>query len=195
MLSRRARRPRRRSLTSSPATLFLLAALWIMAWSQMAVAKTPANCRMRVLLQRVSRAEVRIRTHGAEPRTAGRIARGYVLLVGFTMTDTDEHVAWMAEKVNGLRLFADADDKMNLALADVSGAVLVVSQFTLYGDTAKGRRPSWLAAAPPDHAEPLVDAVVARLRELGAEVETGRFRTDMAVALVNDGPVTVILEV
>jgi D-tyrosyl-tRNA(Tyr) deacylase len=89
---------------------------------------------MRVLLQRVSRAEVRIRDGGAEPRVSGRIDRGYVLLVGFTVTDSADHVEWMAEKIVGLRLFADADDKMNLALADVGGSVLVVSQFTLYGD-------------------------------------------------------------
>ena len=149
---------------------------------------------MRVLLQRVSRAEVRIRDNGTS-RVSGSIGRGFVVLVGFTTSDGESHVEWMADKVAGLRVFADAEEKMNLALADVGGAVLVVSQFTLYGDTTKGRRPSWLAAARPDDAEPLVDAVVARLEALGAVVATGRFRTDMAVALVNDGPVTVIVEV
>lgn len=149
---------------------------------------------MRVLLQRVSRGEVRIRTPDAESRVAGRIGRGYVLLVGFTATDTDEHVAWMAEKVVGLRLFADADDKMNLALADVGGALLVVSQFTLYGDSRKGRRPSFIDAARPEIAIPLYERFVQRLRETGAPVETGEFGAMMDVELVNDGPVTLWLE-
>jgi D-tyrosyl-tRNA(Tyr) deacylase len=149
---------------------------------------------MRLLLQRVSRGEVRIRTPDAEPRVAGRIGRGYVLLVGFTATDTDDHVAWMAEKVAGLRLFADADDKMNLALADVSGALLVVSQFTLYGDARKGRRPSFIDAARPEIAIPLYEGFIQRLRETGFQVETGEFGAMMDVELVNDGPVTLWLE-
>lgn len=149
---------------------------------------------MRVLLQRVSRGEVRIRTAAAEPRLAGRIGPGYVLLVGFTATDTDEHVAWMAEKVAGLRLFADADDKMNLALADVGGAVLVVSQFTLYGDARKGRRPSFIDAARPEIAIPLYERFIQRLRETGFQVESGEFGAMMDVELVNDGPVTLWLE-
>ena len=149
---------------------------------------------MRVLLQRVSRGEVRIRTPDAAPRLAGRIERGYLLLVGFTATDTEEHVAWMAEKVAGLRLFADADDKMNLALADVGGALLVVSQFTLYGDSRKGRRPSFIDAARPEIAIPLYERFVQRLRETGAQVETGEFGAMMDVELVNDGPVTLWLE-
>ena len=147
-----------------------------------------------MLLQRVSRGEVRIRTPGAAPRVAGQIGRGYVLLVGFTATDTDEHVDWMAEKVAGLRLFADADDKMNLALADVGGALLVVSQFTLYGDSRKGRRPSFIDAARPEVAIPLYERFVQRLRETGAQVETGEFGAMMDVELVNDGPVTLWLE-
>jgi D-tyrosyl-tRNA(Tyr) deacylase len=144
---------------------------------------------MRTLLQRVSRAEVRI-----AGRIAGRIARGYLLLVGFTSTDTAETVAWMAEKVAGLRLFADADDKMNLALADVGGAILVVSQFTLYGDAAKGRRPSFIHAARPDVAIPLYEHFIHLLRERGIAVETGEFGAMMDVELVNDGPVTLWLE-
>jgi len=147
-----------------------------------------------VLLQRVSRGEVRIRTPDADRRVAGRIGRGYVLLVGFTATDTDEHVAWMAEKVSGLRLFADADDKMNLALADVGGALLVVSQFTLYGDSRKGRRPSFIDAARPEIAIPLYERFIQRLRETGFQVETGEFGAMMDVELVNDGPVTLWLE-
>ena len=149
---------------------------------------------MRVLLQRVSRAEVRTRTAGADPRLTGRIGRGYVLLVGFTATDTDEHVAWMAEKVAGLRLFADAEDKMNLALSDVGGALLVVSQFTLYGDARKGRRPSFIDAARPEVAIPLYDRFIQNLRGAGFHVETGEFGAMMDVELVNDGPVTLWLE-
>ena len=149
---------------------------------------------MRVLLQRVSRGEVRTRESGADPRLTGRIGRGYVLLVGFTATDTDEHVAWMAEKVAGLRLFADAEDKMNLALADVGGSLLVVSQFTLYGDARKGRRPSFIDAARPEVAIPLYERFIQRLRETGFQVETGEFGAMMDVELVNDGPVTLWLE-
>ena len=149
---------------------------------------------MRVLLQRVSRAEVRIREADAQVRVSGRIERGYVLLVGFTATDTDEQSAWMAEKVTGLRLFADADDKMNLALADVGGSLLVVSQFTLYGDARKGRRPSFIDAARPEVAIPLYEGFVARLRGAGLHLETGEFGAMIDVELVNDGPVTLWLE-
>lgn len=148
---------------------------------------------MRVLLQRVSRAEVRIRDAGGE-RVAGRIGRGFCLLVGFTHADTPAAVDWMAEKVAGLRLFADAEDKMNLALAEVGGAVLVVSQFTLYGDARKGRRPSFVDAARPETAIPLYEAFVAALRAHGLEVATGAFGAMMDVELVNDGPVTLWLE-
>jgi len=149
---------------------------------------------MRVLLQRVSRGEVRIREANAEPRVSGSIGRGYVLLVGFTTTDTEEQVAWMSEKVVGLRLFADADDKMNLSLSDVGGALLVVSQFTLYGDARKGRRPSFVDAARPEIAIPLYEQFVQRLRDAGVQVETGEFGAMMDVELVNDGPVTLWLE-
>ena len=117
-----------------------------------------------------------------------------VLLVGLTATDDDAKVAWMADKVAGLRLFADAEDKMNLALADVSGAVLVVSQFTLYGDAQKGRRPSFIDAARPEQAIPLYEGFIAHLRGLGLTVETGEFGAMMDVELVNDGPVTLLLE-
>ena len=148
---------------------------------------------MRVLLQRVSRAEVRVR-EGATARVTGRIERGFVLLVGFTHGDDETRVAWMAEKVAGLRLFADADDKMNLALADVSGAVLVVSQFTLYGDAVKGRRPSFIDAARPETAIPLYERFLALLRERSLAVQSGEFGAMMDVELVNDGPVTLWLE-
>ncbi|HEX6537394.1 MAG TPA: D-aminoacyl-tRNA deacylase [Gemmatimonadaceae bacterium] len=144
---------------------------------------------MRLLLQRTSRAEVRI-----DGRVAGRIGRGFCLLVGFTHTDGDAELAWMAEKVVGLRLFGDAEGKMNLALADVGGALLVVSQFTLYGDARKGRRPSFVDAARPEVAEALYHRFVALLRERGITVETGEFGAMMEVDLVNDGPVTLWLE-
>jgi len=144
---------------------------------------------MRVLLQRVSRAEVRV-----DGAVRGRIDAGFCLLVGFTGTDGAEQVEWMADKVAGLRLFTDADGKMNLGLAEVGGAVLVVSQFTLYGDAAKGRRPSFVDAARPEVAIPLYEAFIARLHELGLTVATGEFGAHMAVDLVNDGPVTLWLE-
>jgi D-tyrosyl-tRNA(Tyr) deacylase len=144
---------------------------------------------MRVLLQRVSRAHVTV--EGCE---TGRIGRGFVVLVGFTHGDGDAHIQWMADKIAGLRLFADADDKMNLALGDVGGALLVVSQFTLYGDAAKGRRPSFIQAAHPDVALPLYERFVTALRERGLSVETGAFGAMMQVELVNDGPVTLWLE-
>jgi D-aminoacyl-tRNA deacylase len=144
---------------------------------------------MRVLLQRVSRAEVRV-----GERVTGRIDRGYLLLVGFTHADDESAVVWMADKVAGLRLFADADDKMNLALADVDGALLVVSQFTLYGDAVKGRRPSFIDAARPETAIPLYERFVELLRGRVGTVETGEFGAMMDVELVNDGPVTLWLE-
>ena len=116
------------------------------------------------------------------------------VLVGVTHDDTDAHARKLAEKVWQLRVFPDADGVMNLPLADVGGNALVISQFTLYGDTSRGRRPSWGEAARPEHAEPLVDAFCAALRDLGATVATGRFGADMQVELVNDGPVTLLLE-
>ena len=144
---------------------------------------------MRVLLQRVSRAEVRV-----GERVTGRIGRGYLLLVGLTHADTEVTLAWMADKVIGLRLFADAEEKLNLSLADVGGALLVVSQFTLYGNAEKGRRPSFIDAARPEVAVPLYERFIAMLRERGAQVETGEFGAMMDVELVNDGPVTLWLE-
>ena len=127
-------------------------------------------------------------------RTAGRIGRGFLLLVGFAPTDTPAEVAWMADKVLGLRLFSDAEGKMNLDLASVGGELLVVSQFTLYGDASKGRRPSFITAARPEVAIPLYEAMIRALREGGTTVATGEFGADMQVALVNDGPVTLLLE-
>src|SRR2546421_7364555 len=148
---------------------------------------------VRVVLQRVSRAEVRV-----SGRVTGKIGVGFLVLAGFAPTDVEDTLAWMADKILGLRLFGDAAGKMNLALADVGGALLVVSQFTLYGDSSKGRRPSFIDAAPPEAAIPLYERFVALLRERGAGsgtlVATGEFGAMMEVELVNDGPVTLLLE-
>lgn len=144
---------------------------------------------MRVVLQRVSRARVRV----AE-RVVGEIGAGLLLLVGFTATDDEQTLAWMAEKVVGLRIFTDAEGKMNRSVEEVGGAILVVSQFTLYGDARKGRRPSFIEAAHPEVAIPLYERFVEMLRERGRPVETGEFGAMMEVELVNDGPVTLILE-
>jgi D-tyrosyl-tRNA(Tyr) deacylase len=144
---------------------------------------------VRVVLQRVSRAAVRI-----DGQTVGTIGHGFVVLAGFAPADGEDALAWMADKIAGLRIFADAEGKMNLPLAEVGGAVLVISQFTLYGDAVKGRRPSFVGAAPPLEAEALYDRFVAMLRERSLAVETGRFGAMMDVELVNDGPVTLILE-
>ena len=126
--------------------------------------------------------------------TVGQIGRGLCVFVGVTHDDDEASARKLADKIWNLRVFDDDAGVMNRALSDGCGDVLVVSQFTLYGDTSKGRRPSWIAAARPDVAEPLVDSVVEALRALGAHVETGRFRTEMHVELVNDGPVTLALE-
>ena len=145
---------------------------------------------MRALVQRVREAAVTV-----DGEVVGRIDAGLCAFVGVTHDDDESKARALADKVWHLRVMDDAEGVMNKAVADTTKAVLVVSQFTLYGDTSRGRRPSWIAAARPEHAELLVDAVVARLRELGAAVATGRFRTEMQVALVNDGPVTLMLEV
>jgi len=144
---------------------------------------------MRVLVQRALRGEVRV-----GQRISGRIGPGLVLLVGFTHTDGDEQLQWMAEKVVGLRIFPDEEDKLNRSVVDIGGSLLVVSQFTLYGDAAKGRRPSFVDAARPEVASPLFDRFVGLLRALKVPVETGEFGAAMEVELVNDGPVTLWLE-
>lgn len=145
---------------------------------------------MRALVQRVTEARV---TVGAE--VVGEISAGLCVLVGVTHADGAEQVTKLATKVANLRIFDDEAGAMNLSLLDTGGAALVVSQFTLYGDAARGRRPSWVAAARPEHAEPLIDSFAAALAALGVPIATGRFRADMQVALVNDGPVTVMVEV
>ncbi len=145
---------------------------------------------MRVVLQRVSEASVAV-----EGRVLGEIGPGLLLLAGFTDADTEGELAWMAEKVVGLRVFGDADGKMNFSLAEVNGAILVVSQFTLYGDSRKGRRPSFVKAAHPDRAVRLYERFVSLLRERAPGlVETGEFRAMMDIRLVNEGPVTLMLE-
>ena len=145
---------------------------------------------MRVVVQRVSRAEVRI-----GESVAGRIGPGLLLLVGFTTGDTEDKLIWMADKIVGLRIFGDHEDKMNRSLSDLGGGLLVVSQFTLYGDVQKGRRPSFIAAAPPATAIPLYDRFIELLRaRTTGPVETGEFGAMMQVELTNDGPVTLLLE-
>jgi D-aminoacyl-tRNA deacylase len=144
---------------------------------------------MRAVVQRVSRARVTV-----DDEEVGAIGAGLCVLVGVTHDDDADRARRLATKLWTLRVLDDADGVMNVAAADAGAELLVVSQFTLYGDTTKGRRPTWSAAARPEHAEPLVDEVVAELRRQGATVATGRFRADMAVELVNDGPVTVLVE-
>jgi D-aminoacyl-tRNA deacylase len=144
---------------------------------------------MRAVVQRVTRGSVTV-----DGEVVGQIGRGFVVLVGVADGDTPEDAAWLAAKVAGLRVFEDAEGKMNLALGEVGGEVLVISQFTLLGDCRKGRRPGFDAAARPEVAVPLYEAVVTALRATGLRVETGRFQTHMAVELVNDGPVTLLLD-
>ena len=125
----------------------------------------------------------------------GEIGQGLCVLVGVTHDDSEVQARKLAEKIWHLRVMDDDDGVMNRSVADTTGEVLVVSQCTLYGDTSAGRRPSWIAAARPEHAEPLVQAVVDHLRALGARVATGRFRTEMLVEIANDGPVTVVIDI
>ncbi len=145
---------------------------------------------MRGLVQRVSEASVTV-----AGEVIGEIGAGLCVLVGVTHDDTEATARKLADKIWGLRVIDDDNGVMNRSVADTTGEVLIVSQFTLYGDTTGGRRPSWINAARPEHAEPLVQVVIDQLRANGATVATGRFRTEMLVSLVNDGPVTVMLEV
>jgi D-tyrosyl-tRNA(Tyr) deacylase len=144
---------------------------------------------VRVLVQRVTSASVTI-----DGRVAGSIDRGLLLLVGFRADDVADSLEWMADKVVGLRIFSDDEGKMNRSAEDVGGGLLVVSQFTLYGDVAKGKRPSFIDAARPETAVPLYERFIEMLRTRIPGVETGEFGADMQVALVNDGPVTIWLE-
>lgn len=144
---------------------------------------------MRAVVQRVSRGQVTV-----DGEVVGQIGRGYVVLLGVSKEDTAEAADYMAEKVAGLRVFEDEAGKLNLSVQDVGGEVLAVSQFTLYGDVRKGRRPGFDRAGRPELAEPLYERFVAKLREYGITVATGRFQTHMHVELVNDGPVTILLD-
>lgn len=144
---------------------------------------------MRAVVQRVSRASVVI-----DGETVGAIDAGLLILLGITHADTPEQARWLAEKIAGLRIFNDADGKMNRDLQEIGGAVLIVSQFTLYGDCKKGKRPSFIDAAPPAIAIPLYEAFINGVKSLGIPVATGRFGADMKVELVNDGPVTLIVD-
>lgn len=144
---------------------------------------------MRAVVQRVSEAKVIV-----EEKTVGAIKRGLLVFVGVGKNDTEEDCEWLADKVSGLRIFEDEDGKMNLSVKDINGEVLVVSQFTLYGDCRRGKRPSFTEAAPPDKGKTLYERFVELLREKGLRVETGKFRAHMHVHLVNDGPVTILLD-
>lgn len=144
---------------------------------------------MRAVVQRASKASVTI--NGQE---TGKIEAGLVVLLGIHPDDTPKEVDWMADKLIHLRIFADSDGKMNLSATDIGADMLIVSQFTLYGDCRKGRRPGYSAAAPPDIAEPIYQELVAAVRQRGIHVETGTFQAEMQVELVNDGPVTLLLD-
>lgn len=144
---------------------------------------------MRVVVQRVARAAVSI-----GEQEVGSIGRGLLLLIGVAPTDTAAEVEWMADKVAGLRIFGDEAGLMNLDLRSIGGEILAVSQFTLYGDVSRGRRPSFVGAARPEHAVPLYELFVGRLRTSGIRVATGEFGADMQVSLVNDGPVTLVID-
>jgi D-tyrosyl-tRNA(Tyr) deacylase len=151
---------------------------------------------MRAVVQRVTSARVLSRpAHDADFAPVGEIGPGACVLVGVTHSDTATEADRLATKLAGLRIFDDRSGVMNLDAGEVGGEFLVVSQFTLYGDTSRGRRPSWKDASRPDHAEPLVERVVERLRASGFTVRTGRFRTEMVVELANDGPVTLVIDV
>ena len=144
---------------------------------------------MRAVVQRVSRASVAV-----EGKITGQIGRGFLVLLGVAKSDTAADADHLAEKISGLRIFEDSGGKMNLALADVNGAVLAVSQFTLHGDVRRGKRPSFDSAAHPDQARKLYEYFVERMRALGLRCETGVFQAMMQVELVNDGPVTILLD-
>lgn len=144
---------------------------------------------MRVVLQRVTRASVKV-----EGEVTGAIEGGLLVLLGIARDDTRDDALYLAEKITALRIFDDCDGRMSLSLIDTKGSLLIVSQFTLYGDARRGRRPSWSEAAPPEIAEPLYDYFVGEVRRLVTRVATGSFRREMEVELVNDGPVTVLLD-
>lgn len=144
---------------------------------------------MRAVIQTVSSANVKVKEE-----IIGQIGKGYLVLLAIHVTDTDDKITKMADKIADLRIFTDADDKMNLSLKDVGGKVLLVSQFTLYGDTKKGNRPSFIDSARPDKAIPMYEKIIDLLKEKGLKVETGRFGAMMSVSLINEGPTTIIID-
>jgi len=144
---------------------------------------------VRALLQRVSQASVTV-----DGRVVGQIGRGFCILLGVTHSDTNKEADWLANKIAGIRLFEDEAGKLNLGLSDIGGELLIVSQFTLYGDARKGRRPSFIAAARPEQSEPLYDYFVNQMRDAGFRVQTGIFGANMQVEIQNDGPITLMLE-
>jgi D-aminoacyl-tRNA deacylase len=144
---------------------------------------------MRAVIQRVSHAQVTV-----DAEVTGAIGLGLLVLLGVSTADTESDADYLAEKIAGLRIFEDSEGKMNLSVADVHGAILAVSQFTLYGDARKGRRPSFDAAARPEQAKQLYEYFVEKIRAAGLPCETGRFQAEMKVELVNDGPVTIMLD-
>lgn len=144
---------------------------------------------MRCVIQRVSEASVAI-----DGEVVGRCGKGFLVLIGVHVDDTEKDLAYMTKKVAELRVFEDADGKMNLSLKDIGGSILAISQFTLYGDARGSRRPSFITAARPDKAEPMYEALVESWRGQGIHVETGRFGADMKVSLLNDGPVTILMD-
>ncbi|MDO4721093.1 MAG: D-aminoacyl-tRNA deacylase [Peptostreptococcaceae bacterium] len=148
---------------------------------------------MRVVVQRVSSASVEI-IEADSRHVSGKIGRGLMVLLGISDEDTEEDLEYICDKVTGLRIFEDEEEKMNLALKDVGGSILLVSQFTLYGDCRKGKRPSFIKAARPEKAIPLYEKMIARMREQGYTVETGVFGAHMSVSIQNDGPVTLIID-
>jgi D-aminoacyl-tRNA deacylase len=144
---------------------------------------------LKALLQRVLRASVSV-----EGQTIGKIGRGLVALIGVATGDTEKDVQFLADKITNLRIFSDSDGKFNLSSIDIKGEILLISQFTLLGDTGKGRRPSFVGAAPPEVAEPMFDKLVNQVRRSGLSVSTGKFRSHMIVEIINDGPVTIMLD-
>lgn len=144
---------------------------------------------MRAIVQRVQQASVTV-----DGQAVGKIGQGLLVLIGVGQQDTQTEAVWLAHKIANLRIFSDADGKMNLSVKSINGSVLVVSQFTLYGNIHKGFRPSFVSAAAPDVAEPLITDFIAAIQSEGVPVETGIFRADMQVSLINDGPVTIIME-
>ena len=144
---------------------------------------------MRAVVQRVTRASVTV-----ESETTGEIKQGLVVLLGVARDDSEADADYLATKIVALRIFDDEEEKMNLSVMDIQGGILVVSQFTLYGDVRRGLRPSWIEAAPPEKAEPLYEFFVAQVRKLLTEVACGKFQSRMQVELVNDGPVTILVD-